>query len=568
MSTLRTVLLCTITILIVLVPLSSAFDAVGVPMDEGSLLIYPELISKGELPYRDFETFYGPANLWALSGAYAFFSANIFVERSVGLAYRILILLALYRIGRRWNNLLATGCALLGGVLLLPCRLPAYAWMGAVMCGLWSILLLESAERAPRAFLAGALAGISLLFRQDLGPALVLSAIPLLLPASGTARRHYVTGFSLALLPLAWLTFAVGPSEILNNLFLFPVLHANPGRHLPIFSAERLVLTLLFLHVTAVITTISIAGLAVFRNRSDMRSRLLLGLGLFGLGLTHQAVQRLDLLHVAFAAFVSVSLLPLSVFVLVRWKTQKESFSLRDAALALAAVVVFVGVLSPELAFYFRNDMTATICGNPAKTVFVRAGNRSFPFSSAQEATFVTRLLRNLEKAASPGERLFVGPADLRRTNYNDTFLYHLLPELRPASYFLEMNPGSANRPHSRLASDVASADWLVLNHLLDFMDEENESAKFGSDLPLRVVNERFQMCGQFGPWQVYRKKPGGSNNKATEASLQNSERLHQVVHDQFAEGVIDGNDKVLAQFYRGENYDRRGDQIWPIATR
>ena len=526
MSLSRKALLCAVVILIVMVPLSRAFDAVGIPMDEGSLLVYPELISKGELPYRDFETFYGPANLWVLSGAYSLFSPNIFVERSVGLAYRILILLALFRIGQRWNSFLAAGCTLLGGVLLLPTLLPAHAWMGALTCGLWSILLLESTETARRTFLAGALAGLSLLFRQDLGPALVLSAIPLLLPKSGTMRRHYLAGFSFALLPLVCLTLAVGPREILNNLFLFPVVYSNPGRHLPILSAERLVLSLFFLHLTAVITNVSIAGLAVFRDRSDMRSRLFLSLALFGLGLTHQVVQRLDLLHVTFAAIISVSLLPLSVFILLRWKTPEGSPWLRDAALALAAVVVFVGILSPELAFYFRNDATAAVCGNSARTAFVSVHGRSFPVSNEEEAILVTRLLRNLEGAAAPGERLFVGPADLRRTNLNDTFLYHLLPELRPASYFLEMNPGCANRPNSRLASDVASADWLVLNHLLDFMNEKNESAKFGSDLPARIVNERFQMCAQFGPWEVYRKKAAALTNKGAGASLQNPEGL------------------------------------------
>jgi hypothetical protein len=46
-------------------------------MDEGMLLVYPELIAHGKLPYRDFETFYGPGNLWKLAGSYAVFGAQI-----------------------------------------------------------------------------------------------------------------------------------------------------------------------------------------------------------------------------------------------------------------------------------------------------------------------------------------------------------------------------------------------------------------------------------------------------------------------------------------------------------
>ena len=36
----------------------------------------------------------------------------------------------------------------------------------------------------------------------------------------------------------------------------------------------------------------------------------------------------------------------------------------------------------------------------------------------------------------SAGERLLVGPSDLRRTWYSDAFFYYLFPELTPATYF------------------------------------------------------------------------------------------------------------------------------------
>jgi len=81
------------------------------------------------------------------------------------------------------------------------------------------------------------------------------------------------------------------------------------------------------------------------------------------------------------------------------------------------------------------------------------------------------------------------------------------MPHLRPSGYFLEMNPQSANRPNSRLAMDVARADWLVLDHALDDRTEQNESAKFASDQPMRVVSEQFNLCGRYGPWDVYQKK-------------------------------------------------------------
>ena len=120
-------------------------------------------------------------------------------------------------------------------------------------------------------------------------------------------------------------------------------------------------------------------------------------------------------------------------------------------------------------------------------------------------------LLDTVTGLASAGQRLFVGPADLRRTNYNDTFLYHLLPQLTPATYFLEMNPLSANRPGSRLSADLLSADWLILDHRLDDWSEPNESSRFGSDAPNQIVQSTFELRVRRGPYDIYREKDPGS---------------------------------------------------------
>jgi hypothetical protein len=89
--------------------------------------------------------------------------------------------------------------------------------------------------------------------------------------------------------------------------------------------------------------------------------------------------------------------------------------------------------------------------------------------------------------------------------------LYHLLPWMAPATYFLEMNPLSANRPDSRLAKDVGSADWLVLNALWTNSGEPNKSTEPGPSAPNDVIRERFSRRAQFGPYQIFgRRKAQG----------------------------------------------------------
>jgi hypothetical protein len=171
-------------------------------MDEGSLLVYPELILKGQLPYRDFETFYGPANLWVLAAAYAGFGPSIFAERAVGLTYRVLTLMAIFALVQRWGTTLAAGCTIVASLLLLPILLGAYAWIGGATCALWSIWTIAKPESTRRCFLGGILAGLALLFRIDLGPAVIASALPLFLLMRAARRWSYLGGAAFALLPL------------------------------------------------------------------------------------------------------------------------------------------------------------------------------------------------------------------------------------------------------------------------------------------------------------------------------------------------------------------------------
>ena len=92
----RTLALWLILLLAIMASAIRGYDQVAQRMDDGALLLYPELILKGWLPYRDFETFYGPANTYLLAGAYSLFQPGIFVERTIGLLYHLAVLAAIF----------------------------------------------------------------------------------------------------------------------------------------------------------------------------------------------------------------------------------------------------------------------------------------------------------------------------------------------------------------------------------------------------------------------------------------------------------------------------------------
>ena len=165
-----------IAILVIAGTAAPGYDAVAQRMDDGSLLLYPELILKGWLPYRDFETFYGPANAYLLAGVYAIFQPGIFVARTVGLAYHLAILGAIFCIVRPRGIALAAGAVLIAHLFLLPTGLAPFAWIGGVACALWALYLAAGRPGSKPIFFAGLLAAIALLYRPDLTPAMLFSS--------------------------------------------------------------------------------------------------------------------------------------------------------------------------------------------------------------------------------------------------------------------------------------------------------------------------------------------------------------------------------------------------------
>ena len=494
-----------ITLLILLVAFWPAFEQPGGLMDEGMILVYPELIQHGQVPYRDFETFYGPAGPAVLAPVFAAFGADIFVERTLGLLYRVAILLGIFTIVQPRGNSLAAGCMLLAGCLLLGTGLPAYAWIGAIACAIWSLWFASQSQSAVRCFLAGLLAGSALLFRIDTGPAILLSALPLLSRMTLAKRGIYLMGGALALLPLGTLILLVGWKPVLNNLFLMPVIACNPARRLPLLSAQPYLLNLFFAHLAAVMINITAGWIALRSSDRRMGKGLLLAISLFALGLTHQATQRLDSLHFIFTIFLSLAIVPLSLVVIWSHFRNRRPGPTENWLAVVLTIAVLQGI-APELTSMVRSAFAAGF-GTTASASFAELGDRSFPFYSAEMAASVDQMLKALDSQSKRGQRLFVGPADLRRTNYNDTWIYHMLPKLTAASYFLEMNPFSANRPGSRLAADIATADWLVLNRAWDTWNEPNRSIEYGSDAPNRVVRERFELRGKFGGYLLFHRK-------------------------------------------------------------
>jgi hypothetical protein len=486
----------------------SSFDGPGPPLDEGALVAYPTFVQHGEVPWRDYENFYGPGEPYLVAGAFELFGPNVETERAVGLVIRIAIVLSLFLLVLPWGFAAAV---VAGAISLLALGLPVNAnpLADAIALGLASLALLSRAHlrrgegRSPLAaeLAAGVTGGLALAFRPDLAPAVLLGAVPFAVAADRDSRLRIAGGFSIGILPtLVWLA-VVGFDQI--GHVAGDLIASQPGRRLPLPGPASLEGQALIASCLAILATFFAAVQARARDRWGLEAVTLFGLGLFAALLIPATIQRADAKHLEFLAAVALASLPAAVVEGLRGQARGSRGLLTIAGIsALVAAVAVVHTFGSTLKRVVLKDQYADYA--------VTLGERSFPISGREAATDLNAVLPALDRMASPGDSLFVGTNDLTRSNYNDTFVYYLFPELRHASPFTEFNPQTANAEDSGLATQLEEADFILRTSRWDDWDEPNASDERGPTAPDQVVDRDFELVAAHGTYELLRRKQEG----------------------------------------------------------
>jgi hypothetical protein len=315
-----------------------------------------------------------------------------------------------------------------------------------------------------------------------------------------------------------------GPGNVWQGMVVDPLFHLRGGRRLPLPpswshfdgflqragqlnapgwalpappSPGQLTLWLLLL-VASVAALLVVGWSAVRRDPKSTRARTLFVLGVFSFGLLPQAFQRADTTHLAWVSAVPIGLLPIAVREVLDNRTRRLSPT-RRVIVAAATPFVLLLALVPHFTFRTYVDATAQTFGYHRESYTIRRGQRVFYYGRKDAADAVNAMLVDVDRLSHPGDRLFVGTGDLRKTPYSEAFLYYLLPELPPATYYIEMDPGVANAADSGLDRDVASADLVILSSIRDDWDEPNDSRDVGPDGPNQVLARDFRLAGSYG---------------------------------------------------------------------
>lgn len=474
-------------------------------MEEAMMLQAPARVLDGAAPGVDFDWFYGPLSLLIPAGAYGLFAPTLIVERAVGAGYLGGLGVALYFVGRRWSFPLGlamgTIAVLIGGLALTA--LPIF---GAVGCLVGAVAFAVSDRPVTqRAWLVG----LACAAATGLRPEFALFSIVLLgvLSLRRAVRGVAWLAFAVGLAPYLWLVGVAGFGPTWRNLVADAV-HVASERHLP-WHADLGGFGLLA--IIGILTAVLALGLGLRRGR-DPRGVALVGLGVIGVCLFPEYLQRADTVHVVYFTMV-----PLATVVPVAYELGGGSSVLRSRAgwrQAGAVVVAAVVVLGLRPKFVARSTL------RDART-FLRGGivhdaahdGGVWYYASAASAQAHRRLVEATAAVTEPGDRLFVGPQALDRPHYFDGSFYTLLPELVPHTHFYDFHPRIAHAYPDRLAADVAGADVAILCDI-DF-EEANRSAESGSPAANQVIRDRFVPVETAGRCTLYERVAPDRNGRS-----------------------------------------------------
>jgi hypothetical protein len=490
-------------------------------MEEGFMLVFPEEVLRGAIPNRDFLHLYGPGSLWVLAALFKAFSTTLWTERVAGYLHQVALVAGVYAMVRPYGRRLAVGGAAIAAVIIIPpIGLTALAWVGGVALGLWAMV----AALRSRFLLAGLLGGFALLYRPDLVVAVGLGFAVLWRVLDRTERKRLLGGLGLGLSPYLVHIAMAGPGHAFYGMVIQPVFQLRSGRHLPLppswshfdgflqkagvlneppwpFPAPpspgQLTLWLLLL-VAAMITMVVVGWQIARRSPASLAARAALVMGVFSLGLLPQALQRPDSTHLAWVSAVPFGLLPVALADLVRRVRPGWSAARRLTIAALTPALVLL-LLVPHHTFRTYADAVAQTFGKHRESYVISNEGRSFYYGRKDAADAVNAMLPVADTIVRPGDKLFVGTGDLRKTPYSEAFLYYLLPQTRSGTRYIEMDPGVANRNDSGLADDLASSDIVILSSIRDDWVEPNAARDFGSDEPNQVLRRDFCMVGSWG---------------------------------------------------------------------
>ncbi len=505
--------------------------------DEGIITYGATMVLSGGVPYKDFWALYGPGQFYLIAGLFKLFGSYILVERIYLTIINSLVPLVVYLIAQR---LILSRFALIPWFLTL-------LWLNTFGFGVMSPALLFSllstlfilyflAEKQKKyLFLGGLMAGISLLFRHDIGLAVTIvegtivslfvffSLLPKKMPLLQKLipilkfNAYYLFGWGIILLPVAiYLIRVVPPADLINDLVVYPftiypkvflqrypAILPNPAY---IFSGVLTIIDyfkqvlLRIAYYFPLIIYISAIVIIAFQLRKGINTLAvkIWGFALFTLLGIMFLVQGLIRAHIDFLrpAFIPA-------FLLLAFSMDNLTFfSKRNFVRSILIFFILVMALIPfsekvaritknfSCPFYFEIERAKGIYSDDGAAVKNYQG-----------------LVKYIQKNVPENERMFVGNSRHDKVFYNDIMLYYLSNRQSATKYYT-FNSGltDTKRVQEAIVSDIEKyrVRYIILLEVDKFCLASRSSGIFFLD---DFIRKNFAPAQNFEGYTAWKRK-------------------------------------------------------------
>lgn len=472
--------------LLVLAFLAAGFDGPVNVYDEGIPVVGAMRVLDGELPYRDFWTIYAPGQFYLLAGLFLTFGPFLVVERIAGVLTMFVLSFLAFLIVRTLTNQRTAFVAWLivaARLSLSRSELFGTPMLTALPIAMTAVWLLVRHFRTPTRTglaVAGAAAGLTALFRHDLGAYTLLAGFVALIvdgisvgrwragsvtadagawPAWRQAGVYAAAGAVALALPAALLLTAVPLGDLISQLVDFPLNVFPRVRSLPapglLIASGRIVCY--FPHLVALFSAGFVAWKISSRESGTERwifsSTILLTL--VTISFLAQSIVRYDDVHLL------PSYIPAACLFAVMASARRSRWLVSAVTVLLAVWVVFLIVSGPvRVIVRLAGDRMAGR-GLPHSSVERLAGVR---MNAAGEE--LDRVIGYLGERLPPGGYLYSGSRRHDRVEYNDVLVLFAGAYRSPTKYH-ELHPGQVTtlpvQEEIAAALDSAHVNYLVL---------------------------------------------------------------------------------------------------------
>jgi hypothetical protein len=463
------------------------------PHDEGLALQAGARISEGQLPYRDFYANYGPGQYFLIGGLDLVFGPSLLTWRIVRVALDATVAVLAYVLARRDAPEPLALAAWLAVAAAMAFPTIPHPNAAALALGFGSLLM---ARRSPAA--AGALAGLAIVFRFDVGLAAVAGAALAGLSAAGRSAVPRIVGVA-ALLALVLLgpVVAVAPGAFWDQTIGFALDEQGlqrlplPGAYDGGFEPNK-VLQHYFPYV--LIGGLGLWLLVATIRRAPVRLWAPFPLALSGLA---YLLARADTFHLMPLAAV------LSVLLATGAALERRS-DRRAGALALTTVLALIALHGID-----RKRIQVL---DPPPLAAIHADVADGVRAARSEARALSALTPYVRARVAEGQPVFVANPRHDLVSAGNPLVYVLLDRKNPTRYDV-MQPGvvtTASVQREIVGDLERSRPELVIRWLspvASYAEPNDAGRSSGVRILDRYLTRRYRAERRFGDYQVLRRR-------------------------------------------------------------